>query len=116
MAEMFYCEADGKSFDTVKKLNYHRKTHEENKFACSECKILFATRSGWVTHKLNVHSGKTFSCDKCNKEFMNNTNLQRHIKSDHEKRTYHCVRCGAGFGRKDLKKTFFEMQKQWQPM
>ena len=31
MAEIFYCEADGKSFDTVKKLNYHRKTHEEKK-------------------------------------------------------------------------------------
>ena len=92
MAEMFYCEADGKSFDAVKNLNYHRKTHEEKKIACSECNILFATLSELVTHKLNVHSGKTFSCDKCNKEFLKNTNLQRHIK------------------------TFFEMQKQWQPM
>ena len=84
MAEMFYCEADGKSFDTVKKLNYHRKTHEEKNFACSGCDTLFAMRSGLVTHQLNVHSGKTFSCDKCNKEYMKNTNLQINTKSDYE--------------------------------
>ncbi|XP_029433575.1 zinc finger protein 239-like [Rhinatrema bivittatum] len=94
----FWCSDCGKSFQDLRRLNIHRKTHTAEKIhECKECGKCFA-RVSHLTRHLRVHTGeKPFVCEVCGKGFAQPSSLKCHRPVHTGERPYNCGICGRSF-------------------
>ncbi|XP_030069148.1 zinc finger protein 239 [Microcaecilia unicolor] len=94
----FWCSDCGKSFQDLRRLNIHRKTHTAEKIhECKECGKCFA-RVSHLTRHLRVHTGeKPFICEVCGKGFAQPSSLKCHRPVHTGERPYNCGICGRSF-------------------
>ena len=60
------CEACGKAFTDVYKLNRHREQHStERNFKCSQCDKCFTTKRYAQKHELTHSSERPYQCSTC---------------------------------------------------
>ncbi|XP_029731539.2 gastrula zinc finger protein XlCGF67.1 [Aedes albopictus] len=96
----FQCKTCSKSFDEMRKLARHMKSHNRNRIKCEECGKFLKSRSSWNSHRLRHEQGKRFECEVCRKRFAAPKDLKTHYKV-HEEKTerFRCDECGKDFGR-----------------
>ena len=54
--------------------------HEGKRFACTQCRCTFVSRSGLTEHVKHVHQNlPRYKCEHCGKGFPNRSYLRRHV-------------------------------------
>ena len=95
----------GKSFPTAQKLRSHVKTHNENRYLCSDTDCYFTART-WTELLAHTKSQHPIQCAECLKTFTTTFALREHYKTHQslESRTrFPCEECGKEFAsRKSL--------------
>ncbi|CAG0902032.1 unnamed protein product [Darwinula stevensoni] len=98
----FKCDVNGcairiKSRET---LDYHRRCHSGEVFACPECKEHFSHWRNLSVHLWRAHviDMELYSCDQCNyKTYSQSKLMNLHKRIHSSERPYLCDTCGKGF-------------------
>jgi KRAB domain-containing zinc finger protein len=99
--EKFQCEKCPKSFETPKKLHFHRKVHEP-KVKCQICGK--EVKKHCLRNHLKRHKTiKDYNCDHCASAFVIKSHLIRHMWAHRSDKQFSCSHCHLSF---NVDKTF----------
>ncbi|MGH0162962.1 UNVERIFIED_CONTAM: hypothetical protein FKN15_044182 [Acipenser sinensis] len=139
-APLFICPDCGESFQDLRKLQIHGRTHKGRTLhKCRQCGETFRhlstfrkhqkTHSGAAVHSCpdcgknfsrsdslkihqRTHTGETpYSCNDCGKNFSHLGNLRTHQRIHTGETPYWCAECGKGFKRLDNYKEHQEVHR-----
>lgn len=88
----FQCPQCNKQFITQSHLNYHKKTHRNNKFLCNICNRVFAGENGLRKHSKKHSNERDYTCNVCNQTFLYKEQLNIHVNR-HQNKYFQCGEC-----------------------
>jgi len=92
------CEVCDKYFYTDYERKQHSKSHNKDKYLCSQCDYTCAGRDGLKRHLKTVHSDeRNFTCGTCGLAFKTLEVLKGHEVTHTGIRNYECDICGKKF-------------------
>ena len=87
---IYKCTKCVKEFRSVNMFINHSKDHDENIYACRECRWCFAMLDRLHVHCKSTHDTMHHVCDTCGIDFPNNQDLYHHVTRDHVKLCHIC--------------------------
>ncbi|XP_046397223.1 uncharacterized protein LOC124164095 [Ischnura elegans] len=104
----FFCHC-GAVFHSVKKLEWHKETHEDKPKACPHCSDRFVHRAGLTRHIRQAHDRRyvplgaredvNVECPVCSAVYLKSS-LHIHMRVHSGERPFSCGICGKGFATK----------------
>eukprot|EP00457_Paulinella_chromatophora_P004355 gb/GEZN01004367.1/.p1 GENE.gb/GEZN01004367.1/~~gb/GEZN01004367.1/.p1 ORF type:complete len:638 (+),score=34.45 gb/GEZN01004367.1/:64-1977(+) len=96
---VYSCEECNQSFDTVRGLATHQRSHSRDIFKCGKCgKLLPGPRS--LAKHIQSHED-LLACVPCNKTFRKLVTLQAHLALHRGENPFRCEECNQSFSRRD---------------
>ena len=107
-----HCPVCEKSFKTHHHFMVHMGVHRGEKFPCSKCGKVLATRQMWMEHTKAFVPGNWVACPDCGQEYASTQEMHQHNKAKHGAEAaaqgqggFICPFCGKGY---QIKKTCVE--------
>ncbi|KAG8226353.1 hypothetical protein J437_LFUL010492 [Ladona fulva] len=104
----FFCHC-GAVFHSVKKLEWHKETHEDKPKTCPHCSDRFVHKAGLTRHIRQVHDKRyvptgaredvNVECPVCSAVYLKSS-LHIHMRVHSGERPFSCGICGKGFATK----------------
>ena len=103
------CDICGKTFNALRKVNYHRRSHlEAYRWPCYYCEEKFNSLCAFKNHLAKVHpqmktdvekrsSIRLYQCHKCDKVYGQKNDLERHVYIHDGLKPHVCQHCSKGF-------------------
>jgi len=101
VADVFLCEACGKTYPSLLCLDNHTKccraVKRERPYVCPECSNEYTQKSSLTQHSRAHDCKKPFVCTQCGYKSAYKSNLKKHLKIHMGKKPLLCEECSKKF-------------------